>query len=119
MIRRHDAKFDYYVILGLKEDASQDEIKRAYRRVALKYHPDKHPGDKEAEAMFILCTEAYKILSDPEKREVYDHNEHPKVRAQNSSKKPDFSSVFVDWLNTGDTTLNFALFTQYEKRSRK
>lgn len=117
MIRRHDAKFDYYVILGLKEDATQNEIKRAYRRAAMKYHPDKCPDNKEAEAMFILCAEAYETLSDPERKEVYDHYEHPQVR-ENSGTRPDFNSIFVDWLNTTNTDNISSLFTQYQRRSK-
>ena len=63
---------DYYQILGVSRDASLEEIKRAYRRLALKYHPDKNPGDKEAEERFKEINEAYAVLSDPEKRRQYD-----------------------------------------------
>lgn len=63
---------DYYKILGLEPDATTDEIKRAYRKLALKYHPDRNPGDKEAEEKFKEINEAYQVLSDPEKRAKYD-----------------------------------------------
>ncbi len=63
---------DYYQILGVKPDASLDEIKKAYRRLALQYHPDKNPGDKQAEEKFKDIAEAYDVLSDPEKRKKYD-----------------------------------------------
>ena len=63
---------DYYKILGVSRDASQEEIKKAYRRLALKYHPDRHKGDKEAEERFKEINEAYAVLSDPEKRRQYD-----------------------------------------------
>ena len=63
---------DYYKILGVKPDASADEIKKAYRRLALQYHPDKNPGDKQAEEKFKEIAEAYDVLSDPEKRKKYD-----------------------------------------------
>ncbi len=63
---------DYYAILGLERNASADEVKRAYRRSAIKYHPDRNPGDKNAEGTFKKCTEAYEVLSDPEKRRLYD-----------------------------------------------
>lgn len=66
------AKKDYYEILGLKRDASQDEIKKAYRKLALKYHPDKNKGDKNAEEKFREATEAYEVLHDEEKRKKYD-----------------------------------------------
>ena len=63
---------DYYAVLGIKKDASADEIKKAYRKLALKYHPDKNPGDKKAEEKFKELTEAYAVLSDPEKKRQYD-----------------------------------------------
>ncbi|WP_022853786.1 molecular chaperone DnaJ [Thermodesulfatator atlanticus] len=65
-------KKDLYEILGVSPDASQEEIKKAYRRLARKYHPDLHPGDKEAEEKFKEIQEAYEILSNPEKRAEYD-----------------------------------------------
>lgn len=123
MRRRRDAKFDYYAILGVKQDATQDEIKRAYRRMAMKYHPDKNPNNPEAEAMFKLCAEAYEVLSDPEKRQQYDHYEHPKVKVKGSatSSKPDFNSLFTDWLKDIDfSNVNLKKdmsppFTRYSK----
>src|SRR4029450_5015702 len=66
------AKQDYYEILGVKRDAKPEEIKKAYRRLARKYHPDVNPGDKAAEERFKLTTEAHDVLSDPKKRSVYD-----------------------------------------------
>lgn len=63
---------DYYKILGVSKDASSEEIKKAYRKLALKYHPDRNKGDKEAEAKFKEINEAYAVLSDPEKRKQYD-----------------------------------------------
>lgn len=63
---------DYYRVLGLEERASQGEIKRTFRRLALKYHPDRNPGDTEAEERFKEVVEAYHILGNPEKRVLYD-----------------------------------------------
>ena len=65
-------KRDYYEVLGVGKDASADEIKHAYKKLAIKYHPDKNPGDKEAEEKFKEAAEAYDVLSNPEKRKSYD-----------------------------------------------
>ncbi len=65
-------KKDYYKILGVKKNASQDDIKKAFRKLARKYHPDVNPGDKEAEAKFKEISEAYEVLSDPKARQEYD-----------------------------------------------
>ncbi len=65
-------KRDCYEILSVSRDASDEEIKKAYRQMALKYHPDRNPGDKEAENNFKEASEAYDVLRDPEKRSLYD-----------------------------------------------
>ena len=69
-------KRDYYEVLGVSKGASDDEIKKAFRKTAKKYHPDMHPDDKECEEKFKECQEAYAILSDPEKRRQYDQFGH-------------------------------------------
>lgn len=73
------SKRDYYEVLGVKKDASDDEIKKAFRKLAIKYHPDKNPGDKEAEAKFKEANEAYSVLSDKTKRQRYDQFGHSGV----------------------------------------
>ena len=65
-------KRDYYEVLGLQKGAGEEEIKRAFRQLAKKYHPDLNPGNKEAEAKFKEVNEAYEVLSDKEKRQRYD-----------------------------------------------
>ena len=69
-------KRDYYEVLGINKDVSQDDIKKAYRKLALKYHPDKNPGNKEAEEKFKEVSEAYEVLSDSKKRAKYDQFGH-------------------------------------------
>ena len=66
------SKRDYYEVLGVAKTASEDEIKKAYRQIAIKYHPDRNPGDKEAEEKFKEAAEAYNVLHDPQKRQQYD-----------------------------------------------
>lgn len=65
-------KRDYYEVLGVDKNATEDEIKKAYRKIAIKYHPDRNPGDKEAEEKFKEAAEAYDVLHDPQKRQQYD-----------------------------------------------
>ena len=65
-------KRDYYEVLGVDRNASEDEIKVAYRKLAIKYHPDLNPGNKEAEEKFKEAAEAYEVLHDPQKRQQYD-----------------------------------------------
>ena len=74
-----DQKRDYYEVLGVNKNASEDELKKAYRQVAKKYHPDLNPGDKEAEAKFKEANEAYAVLSDADKRRKYDQFGHAGV----------------------------------------
>ena len=72
-------KRDYYEVLGVAKTASADEIKSAYRKLAMKYHPDRNPGDESAKAKFQEASEAYEVLSNPEKRQRYDQFGHPGV----------------------------------------
>src|SRR5512136_1163403 len=75
------SKRDYYEILGVSRNASQEEIKKAYRKLALKYHPDRNPNNKEAEEKFKEAAEAYEVLSDENKRSRYDQYGHEGLRA--------------------------------------
>ena len=70
------SKRDYYEVLGVQRNASDDDLKKAYRRCAMKFHPDRNPGDAAAEASFKECKEAYEVLADASKRRVYDQHGH-------------------------------------------
>ena len=73
------AKRDYYEVLGVQKSATKDEIKKGYRKLAIQYHPDKNPGNKEAEDKFKEATEAYEVLSDAGKKQKYDTYGHAGV----------------------------------------
>ena len=78
------AKRDYYEVLGVGKGATQDEIKKAYRRLALQYHPDRNPGDKAAEEKFKEAAEAYEDLGDEQKRAQYDRLGHQRMQGGNA-----------------------------------
>jgi curved DNA-binding protein len=92
---------DYYEMLGLNRNASEDEIKRAYRKLALKYHPDHHPDDQESEEKFKEISEAYAVLSDPEKRNEYDYSDHVgfkwRYRSDDIFRDFDFDQLFKEF----------------------
>jgi len=87
-------KRDYYEILGISRDCSAVELKSAYRKMAIKYHPDRNPGNKEAEEAFKTAAEAYSILSDPEKRAQYDRFGHAGVAGQGFGGFSGFEDIF-------------------------
>ena len=99
------AKQDYYDVLGINKNASSEEIKSAYRKLAVKYHPDKNPGDKSAEDKFKQASEAYGILSDKSKRENYDNFGHAAFENNGGQQGggfggfsgADFSDIFEDF----------------------
>lgn len=92
---------DYYAVLGLEKSASAEQIKKAYRKLALKYHPDKNPGDKQAEERFKEITEAYAVLSDPEKKQQYDQfgdtGFHQRFSQEDIFRNVDLGNIFREF----------------------
>lgn len=86
---------DYYQVLSVERTADGEEIKRAYRRLAMKYHPDRNPDDSEAEVKFKECAEAYEVLSDESKRKIYDQYGHEGLRGHGAAGH-DFNRMNVD-----------------------
>ncbi|HHF51752.1 MAG TPA: molecular chaperone DnaJ, partial [Candidatus Aminicenantes bacterium] len=102
-------KRDYYEVLEVSRNCTCDEIKKAYRKKAVQYHPDKNPGDKEAEEKFKEAAEAYSVLMDKEKRAIYDRYGHQGLRGEgfsgfsgfNSSIFQGFEDILGDFFNFG------------------
>jgi len=93
------SKRDYYKVLDVARTATEAEIKKAYRRLAMKYHPDRNPNDAEAEEKFKECKEAYEVLTDPQKRAIYDQHGHEGLSARGGggySASDAFSDIFGD-----------------------
>jgi molecular chaperone DnaJ len=91
------AKRDYYEVLGVNKGASKDEIKKAYRKLAIQHHPDRNPGVKEAEERFKEATEAYEVLADDRKRAAYDQYGFAGLNGMGSPSAQDFSTIFKDF----------------------
>jgi molecular chaperone DnaJ len=107
-----DRKRDYYEVLGVGRNAGEEELKKAYRRLAIQFHPDRNPGDKQAEEKFKEINEAYQVLSDPEKRSQYDRFGHAVFQGPQGAGgfggfdfsqgfEEVFSDIFGDFFGTG------------------
>jgi molecular chaperone DnaJ len=113
-------KKDYYDLLGIPRDASPEEIKKAYRQMALKYHPDRNPGNKEAEEKFKEVAEAYSVLIDSEKRSVYDQFGHDGLRGEGFTGFSGFnSSIFEDFEDILGNFFNFGFSDFFGTASRR
>lgn len=90
-------KRDYYVVLGVPKNASQDDIKKAYRKLAMQHHPDRNPDNKEAEEKFKEAAQAYEVLSDPAKRKKYDQFGHAGMEHGDYGQHSDFGDIFENF----------------------
>ena len=106
------AKRDYYEVLSVERGASKDEIKKAYRKLAVQYHPDRNPGDKHAEEKFKEATEAYEVLADEKKRQAYDQFGFAGLEGMGFNNH-DFSSVFRDFEDIFDGFNFGGIFDQF------
>lgn len=118
------AKRDYYEILGVSKSASKDDLKKAYRKLAMQYHPDRNPGNKEAEEKFKEAAEAYEILNNEEKRARYDRFGHEGVRgngygSQGFSDINDIFSHFSDIFGGGGSSIFDDFFGSTSQRGRQ
>jgi molecular chaperone DnaJ len=104
------AKKDYYRVLGVARSASIDEIKKSYRQIALKHHPDRNPGNKAAEERFKEAAEAYEVLHDPEKRRLYDLYGHEGVSSTGFTGFRDFGDIFRSFSDIFEDMFGFGGF---------
>ena len=114
---------DYYQILGVDKNASAEEIKKAYRKLALKYHPDRNKGNKEAEEKFKQINEAYAVLSDKEKREKYDKFGdaafHQQFTQEDIFRGFDIGDIFKDFGYSTDGIFNIIFGSGFGKTGKK
>ena len=109
-------KRDYYEILGISRNANGEEIKKAYRQMALQYHPDRNPGDREAEEKFKEASEAYEVLRDPEKRSLYDRFGHDGLKGVGFRGFADFEDIFSSFGDIFDDFFGFGFGDRRGKR---
>lgn len=108
-------KVCYYEVLEISRDANEEEIKKSYRRLAMKYHPDRNPGDNEAEERFKQAAEAYEVLSDRKKREIYDRYGHDGLSSSGFQGFSGFDDIFSSF---GDIFEDIFGFSSSRSRSR-
>ena len=104
---------DYYKILNISKDASEEEIKKSYRKIAMQYHPDRNPGNREAEEKFKIASEAYEVLRDPEKRQIYDRYGIEGLRGTGFTGFRGFEDIFSTF---GDIFEDFFGFGTTQRR---
>ncbi len=107
---------DYYEVLGVRRDATADEVKKAYRQLALKYHPDRNPGDDEAERKFKEAADAYEVISDATRRARYDRYGHAGVEGAGSSHFRSSEDIMSAFSEIFGESLFGTMFTQQRRR---
>jgi molecular chaperone DnaJ len=112
-------KRDYYDTLNISRDAGEEEIKRAYRKMAMQYHPDRNPGDKRAEEYFKEASEAYEVLRDREKRQIYDQFGHEGLRGTGFRGFTDFNDIFSSFGDIFENFFGFGTVKDRRERPRK
>jgi molecular chaperone DnaJ len=109
---------DYYEILGVDKNSDITEIKKSYRKLAMQYHPDRNPDDKEAEEKFKECTEAYEVLSDPEKREIYNTHGRDGLKNKGYRGPGGFEDIFSHFGDIFGSTFGFDFGNNQNQRNR-
>jgi molecular chaperone DnaJ len=109
---------DYYSILGVSRDATEEEIKKSYRKTAMQYHPDRNPGDKEAEEKFKIASEACEVLRDPQKREIYDHYGIEGLKGTGFTGFRGFEDIFSAFGDVFEDFFGFGTTQQRRGKSR-
>jgi molecular chaperone DnaJ len=112
-------KRDYYDILGVSRNAADDELKASYRKLALKYHPDRNPGDKEAEESFKEAAEAYEVLRDPQKRTLYDQYGHAGLEGSGFSGFGGFEDIFSSFSDIFEDFFGFSTRRRSTSRTQR
>lgn len=112
-------KRDYYDVLGVQKDASESDLKAAYRKLALKFHPDRNPGDRTAEENFKEAAEAYDVLRDPQKRQIYDAYGHQGLEGQGFSGFGGFDDIFSSFGDIFEDFFGFGSRRRSRSRSQR
>ena len=113
------SKRDYYQVLGVDRNANGDEIKASYRKLALKHHPDRNPGNKEAEEKFKEAAEAYEVLRDPQKRNIYDNYGHQGLQGTGFSGFRGFEDIFSSFGDIFEDFFGFGGGTRSKTAARR